>query len=154
MTTLVGTQKDFKDAIIALIELEYDAIGAYKSAIEKLENADFKENMTRFLKDHEQHLTRLKNFYTILEPSLKLPDKPDLIKGIMVKMKVSIGNAVGSDFSILAAMLDNELDTNTAYQRITIHTGAPEGIDAILTEAYNDEKRHKAWLEETLAEPY
>ena len=38
MTTLVGTQKNFASE---LIELDYDAIEAYKAAINRLENKRF-----------------------------------------------------------------------------------------------------------------
>lgn len=42
MATLVGTQKNFADALKALIELDYDAIEAYKAAIDRLENENYK----------------------------------------------------------------------------------------------------------------
>ncbi|KJV81801.1 hypothetical protein RHORCCE3_0998 [Rickettsia hoogstraalii str. RCCE3] len=36
MTTLVGIQNNFADAIKELIELDYDAIEAYKTAINRI----------------------------------------------------------------------------------------------------------------------
>ena len=41
MVTFTGTQHELTEAIIDLILLEYDAVEAYKAAVERLENKTF-----------------------------------------------------------------------------------------------------------------
>lgn len=145
MVTLVGTQTEFKKVIKELIELEYDAIEAYKLAIEKLKEVNYKNKLEEFLIDHKRHVAEIKQAYI---NKLDLPGSGDFIKGNLAKLKVVIANAIGSDKSILKAMLTNELDTNIAYERVNNHPQKPDDskITLILQLAYEDEKRHKAWL--------
>lgn len=145
MTTLVGTQTDFKDVIIDLLELEYDAIDAYQLAIKKVTDLKCKSALDEFLLDHERHVSEIKSFYL---NKFDLPKSGDLIKGIMAKMKVAIGNITGSDINILRAMLDNEKDTNTAYDRVVKHPQLPLEIKEIFVKAFQDEQKHKKWLED------
>ena len=42
MATMVGTQESFIKAIQELVELDYDAIGAYESAIKNLDKLEYK----------------------------------------------------------------------------------------------------------------
>ncbi len=148
MVTLVGTQSRFEDAIYSLIELEYDAVGAYQLAIDKLENIEYKEKLASFLNDHNQHITSLTNYYS--KSAIKLPTSPDYTKGMMAKMKVMLGDLTGSDRNILKAMLSNELDTNSAYERIVNHSAKPDDLSEILDKAFIDEQAHKIWLDKTI----
>lgn len=145
MVTLVGTQHDFSNVVMELLRLEYDALGAYKLAIKNLINNGCKAKLKEFSGDHERHIKEIKDVYS---SSLKLPRSGDVIKGAMTKMKVSIGSIIGSDINILKAMLDNEKDTNTAYERIVNHPLLPNENKEIFTNAYLDEKHHKQWLED------
>ena len=40
MVTMVGKQKSFIEAVKELVELDYDILGAYEAAIDKLENPE------------------------------------------------------------------------------------------------------------------
>ena len=44
MTTMVGTQKSFIEAVKELIELNYDALEAYEVAIDNIEDSEYKKN--------------------------------------------------------------------------------------------------------------
>lgn len=57
-----------------------------------------------------------------------------------------LGNILG-DEAILKAMISNEVDTNTAYQKITSHDGIWEEAVLTLHEGLEDEKRHKTLIE-------
>ncbi len=63
--------------------------------------------------------------------------------------KVVISSLMG-DKAILKAMLTNEEDTNIAYKRMEIHKGIWNEAKDILSAGYDDEKRHKSWLEERI----
>jgi len=145
MVTLVGTQSDFSNAIKELIELDFDAIEAYEAAINRLDNQDYKDKLNDFKKDHHRHtqeLTQLLKKHTISN----IPNGPSAVKQWLTKGKVVLANIVG-DATILAAMKSNEIDTNTAYERINAREDVWEDAISILKRGLEDERRHKTWLE-------
>lgn len=147
MATLVGTQEDFGEALKELVELEYDAIEAYEAAINRLENQDYKDNLISFKEDHTRHISELS---TLLKAhNIDPPTKASLVKQWLVKGKVIIGNLAG-DLQILEAMRSNELDTNTAYERMNEHENMWINARGPLSQGLNDEQRHKKWLESIL----
>lgn len=148
MVTLVGSQDDFIDAVKDLIELEYDTVRAYEFAIEKLETASYKTKMLEFLNDHRRHIEKLTGY--LRDRNIEAPSSGDLLKGMLAKLKVAIGNLTTVDENILRAMLDNERDTNTAYEKMVNHSSRTIDIESFLTDALADERRHKAWIENVL----
>lgn len=143
MTTLVGTQKTFSDALQSLLELDYDAIEAYKVAIERLEDKDFKAKLTEFKGDHERHVREISDL--LRKHGSDVPDGPSL-KQWLTKGKVVLADLMG-DRAILSAMEGNEEDTNTAYDRMHKHPEKwPDATD-ILDRGFRDEKRHIEWLQ-------
>jgi rubrerythrin len=148
MVTFTGTQHELTEAIIDLILLEYDAIEAYKSAVERLENKIFSSKLQEFQKDHEQHIKKLSEFLT--QKNIVPPKGPD-VKQWLAKGKTILAGLI-SDRSVLQAMNSNEDDTNTAYERMTNRDDLDEKIKSILSNAYDDEKKHKKWIEDTLEE--
>lgn len=143
MTTAVGTQTKFEDALYELCELDYDAVEAYEAAINRLEKEDYKATLRDFKNDHQRHIEEIRK---LLEThQAKIPEGPSL-KGLLTQGKVVLGNLFG-DNSILTAMLSNEMDTNKAYERLNTHT--EKWMDAIdtLARGLEDERRHKEWLE-------
>lgn len=144
MTTLVGTQSNFADALRALAELDFDAIGAYEIAINKIENVAFKAQLQNFKEDHERHVKELNQLLAIHNEKLALgPDS----KKWLTQGKVILGSLIG-DKAILKAMHTNEEDTNIAYEKVLNHAEIWNDAKEILSLGYSDEKRHKRWLEE------
>ncbi|STX29520.1 Uncharacterized conserved protein [Legionella beliardensis] len=143
MTTLVGTQEHFHDALYELCELDYDAIEAYEAAINRLDNADYRTKLTEFKNDHQRHVQEITSL--LKSHQAKVPDGPSA-KQLLAQGKVVLANMFG-DEAILKAMLSNEVDTNTAYERMNSHKNKwPEAAE-ILSRGWNDEKRHKQWLD-------
>lgn len=148
MVTFVGSQNNFEDALKELVELEYGAIDAYEAAIERLESAKFKGKLNEFKSDHERHLQEIS---TLLENhSLEVPEKGVLGKQLLTTGKVLLANMVG-DNAILRAMLSNELDTNTAYERMNDHADKWSDAVTIIKNGLQDERKHKAWIEHALS---
>ncbi len=145
MVTLVGTQTEFLNAINALIELDYDAVEAYQAALARLKSEFYKEKLAEFLADHERHIQELSEL--IMAHGNTPPTGPD-IKQHLLKGKVIAASMLG-DQAILKAMKDNEVDTNTAYERMNHHAGKWPGTLDVLKRGWEDEQRHKAWLEAT-----
>ncbi|MDF3046983.1 MAG: hypothetical protein K0R73_101 [Candidatus Midichloriaceae bacterium] len=144
MTTFVGTQANFIDAIKDLIELDYDAVEAYEVAINRLNNEEYKAKLKEFTDDHRRHIEELSDL--IEKHGGTAPTGPSMVKQWITKGKVVVADIMGDEM-ILAAMLDNERDTNTAYEKIDGRNDQwPDG-EGIIKRGLEDERRHKAWLE-------
>jgi len=148
MTTLVGTQSTFADVLYALCELDYDAVEAYQAAINRLENPIYKAKLESFKQDHERHIQEISAL--LRKHQGKVPEGP-CPKNILTQGKVVLANLFG-DNAILKAMLSNEEDTNTAYTRVSDRTDQWEDALVIIQRGLQDEKSHKAWIENTLEE--
>ena len=148
MVTFTGTQNELTEAIIDLILLEYDAVEAYKAAVERLDNKVYKSKLQEFQSDHERHIDELSKFLT--QKKIIPPKDPDA-KQFLAKGKTILAGLIG-DRLILHAMNSNEDDTNTAYKRMNDRKDLDETIKNILSRAYDDEIKHKTWIEGTLEE--
>lgn len=146
MTTMVGLQTNFMSALKQLIELDYDAIEAYDAAINRLESENYKSVLKGFKADHQRHINEISKF---LEDRQEVPPSGPTLKRVLTQGKVVLANLIG-DKTILRAMRSNEIDTNTAYGRITNYEDTPSEIQEILKRGLLDEKRHLAWIEQTL----
>jgi rubrerythrin len=146
MATLVGKQDDFKKALQELLELDYDAIKAYEAAIERIKDNIFKSKLNDFKMDHQNHIVALSSL--LRNHNEEVPTGPDS-KQWLTKGKVVLAGLIG-DKAILSAMLTNEEDTNTAYERMASRSDMWDEAKVILQNGLQDEKRHKAWLESVI----
>jgi bacterioferritin (cytochrome b1) len=147
MVTLVGIQEDFGDVLKNLVELDFDAIEAYETAINRLENKEYRDKLKTFKADHERHIRELSAL--LRQHDIEPPSGPSLGKQWLTKGKVILANLI-SDATILKAMLSNEIDTNTAYARVSIHDNIWPDSKEIINRGLKDEKKHKKWLESVL----
>ncbi len=146
MVTFTGTQAEFLDALSDLIELDYDAVEAYDAAINRIVNRDYKNKLIEFKEDHQRHVEELSE---ILTHHGKQPPTGPSTKQWVTKGKVVMADLIG-DETILRAINSNEVDTNTAYERIYHREDKHPDTEKILRRGLEDERRHKRWLEETL----
>lgn len=121
MTTFVGKQADLADFLKSLLELEYDAIAAYSTAVDRLDELSFKLRFEQFRADHERHTRTLSD--ALLRLGVDPPERPD-VKAILTQGRVVVGKLRG-DRGVLTAMRANENDTNTAYERAVAPTSNP-----------------------------
>ncbi|MBA2710323.1 MAG: DUF892 family protein [Tatlockia sp.] len=145
MTTLVGTQSDFTDALYELCELDYDAVETYEAAINSLENPIYIAKMKTFKADHERHVKELSGL--LRKHQAKVPDRPSP-KNLLAQGKVALANLIG-DEAILNALLSNEVDTYTAYERLNTFQNQWDEAVEILKKSLEDERRHNQWLQTT-----
>ncbi len=148
MATLVGTQSSPVALLRSLVELDYDAVEADEAAIEKLRDPGYRQQMESFCADHRRHIAELGP--VIRELGGRPVLGPD-IKRVLTEGKVRLGALLG-DRAILLAMRTNEEDTNTAYKRAVRHGGVDPRVQEILVRNLADERRHRAWLIDALAE--
>jgi bacterioferritin (cytochrome b1) len=149
MATLVGTQKNFLDALKELLEFEYDVAEAYETATAKInaENHAYRKKLLEFHQEHNYHITELSN---ILKSFNEKPlHKPDIVKKFLSNGKIYLANLIG-DKKILAAMANNEIDTNLAYERMNARHDISEQFKKFFKQALADEKKHKTWFENSI----
>jgi bacterioferritin (cytochrome b1) len=149
MATFVGTQANFKEALQALIELEYDVLEAYQAAIDRLESIEYKKQLEAFKEDHQRHIEELSAI--LINHAEKAPTGPSA-KQWITKGKVVLANLMG-DRAILSAMLDNEDDTNVAYERMVRMDDQWKDAKEYVAQGLADEVRHKNWLKQALSQP-
>jgi len=127
----------------SLISADYDALSAYRAAVERLSNEGARSTLQSFLEDHERHVVELSALMTSLggQP----PSRGDFM-GLVAKGRVYFGNVIG-DQGILAAMRSNEDDSNEAYEHALEANGLPRDIRRILEANLADERRHRGWID-------
>jgi uncharacterized protein (TIGR02284 family) len=146
MVTTIGTEDKLEDLLKDLIQLDHDAIAAYDAAVERIDSASYKTTLSGFCDDHRRHTVELGEHLTRLG---KTPPGEGDMKSMLTKGKVVLGALMG-DKAILQAMKTNEDDTNTAYERAVGHKDASGDLHATLQRALEDERRHRAWMVETI----
>lgn len=146
MTTRVGTQDEFVDALFELCELDYDAVEAYQAAINRLDDDSYKIQLSKFKTDHERHIREISAILS--KHNAKVPDGPSA-KHFLTQGKMVLANLFG-DEAILKAMLSNEQDTNLAYERLNSRKDEWDDAKEILQRGLEDEHHHKSWIEQAL----
>lgn len=145
MVTMVGNESDFGKLVKDLIYLEHDAIAAYESTIERLDDKALSAKVAEFHQDHLQHLSTLNEI--AVSAGVEAPTDGDM-KQVLTTGKIALADMFG-DKTILKAMRSNEEDTVTAYERASQHADARPEIKSFFINAHQDEVRHRAWFETT-----
>lgn len=147
MATTVGTESTFDKLVRDLLYLEHDAIAAYDTTIDRLGDETAKQQIVRFRDDHVHHVQTLKKIAA--EVGIEAPQEGD-VKQMLTTGKVALAALIG-DGAVLKAMRTNEEDTVTAYERASDHRDARGESKAFFTKALDDEKRHRAWMQDYAA---
>lgn len=145
MVTMVGNESGIERLVKDLIYVEHDAIAAYDSCIERLDDKELSAQIAAFKEDHLQHLQVLNEMAR--ELSVEAPAEGDM-KQMLTTGKIALADLMG-DAAILKAMKTNEDDTVTAYARASRHEDAIPASKAFFMKAHQDEERHRAWMSMT-----
>ena len=143
MPTTVGTETQIDKLLSHLVQLEHDAIAAYETTIERLDDASKRSKIESFRQDHTQHVEALKKHAS--ELGVDLPESGDM-KQWLTTGKVALAD-LGGDESILKAMKTNEDDTVQAYEQAAKNELAEGDLRATFEKALSDERRHREWME-------
>lgn len=143
MTTLVGTQSNFIDALKELLELEYVAVETYTAAIDRLNTQKYRDKLLQFKGDHERHIEEV---VSLLEKEGEKVNRGPGGKQIFTIGKISISSLLG-DKAILSAMSGVEDDTVAAYEKMNQHPGKLASANDIMKRALQDERKHKQWVQ-------
>ena len=132
-----------------LIQLDIDASYAYTEALKAIQEKDIHEKMQGFKHDHERHITDLTALLKKLggEPIKHTQD----IKGYVIEGMTALRSITGTE-GALKAMIMNEALTNKKYHDALEYTGFTEEVRALIRANYEDEKKHKAYIESKVSE--
>lgn len=132
-----------------LLQLDHDAIGAYRIAIEKLENRDWAMQISGYLTDHERHVRELNEAIVGLGGT---PMNEPHTTGPFKQALQSLG-AVGGDRGLLMAWRTNELQVRSKYDRYASKAVFwPDRVKALIDRNALDEERHYRWVVGVLEE--
>lgn len=144
MVTTVGTASDFRTLVEDMITLEHDAIAAYTTTIERLEDPGHRAKITEFRADHERHMRELHEMASAI--GADIPAEGDM-KELLTTGKVKLANLMGGDGSVLQAMGSNENDTIAAYENASKNTVVPAEYRPMFERGMADERRHKSYMD-------
>lgn len=146
MATFAGNQPDLGDMLHSLIELDFDAIEAYQTAIDRVDDAQVRVALEDFRSDHVRHVHELSR--ELSELGREPPAGPNL-KSVLTQGKVVLATISG-DKGILRAMRSNEKETNRAYEKATERADLSTDLAVKLSNNLADERRHLNWIEDQL----
>lgn len=138
---------DILEKLNDLMHLDVDAVRAYEEAIDKIDNAEVKNQLSIYRADHERHVQELRRLVTGLGGEAE-EAKPDL-RGVLIEGMTKLRSSMG-DEQALKAMHQNEELTNKRY-REAVSWEVPSDVHEVLLRGYDDEKRHIAYIEQQLS---
>jgi uncharacterized protein (TIGR02284 family) len=128
-----------------LIALDYDAVGAYEAAIDRINVESLRMSLREFQRDHERHIQDLSRIVTQLGGTPR--QKPDA-KGFILKGFTAVTSMMGNE-AALQAMRGNELLTNRTYRKALDEEWSDEAR-RVIERNFSDEQRHLAFIEAAL----
>ena len=126
-----------------LIQLDYDAVQAYKQAIEKIDDVAARTDLESFQADPERHIADLSQAVRMMggEPEKVGRD----LKGVLLEGLTALRSVTGT-LGALRAMRMNEKLTNRSYERALEVKQLGTARDVVLRNR-EDERRHLAAIE-------
>lgn len=127
-----------------LLQLEHDALPAYRTAILGLRDPERRAALERFREDHLRHVDEL---VALIEARGGTPWRlPHLPTGLF-KLALQMAGLPGGDRAILLAFKANEWQSQEKYARRALEADgqAPEILN-FLRRAAADEERHYEWV--------
>jgi hypothetical protein len=128
-----------------LLQLDYDAVSAYRLAIRELDSPSLTTQLEAHLRDHERHIEELGAHIEQLD-GVKMP-VPHLTGAF--KLAVQAAAAPGGDRAVLLAFKANEMQARDKYARAA-GMNLPADITGTVSRAAADERRHYDWAVESL----
>jgi rubrerythrin len=141
--------KDILDMLGSLAQLDVDAYHAYEQAIEKVEVASIRDELTKYQQDHLRHYQEISR--RIQEMGGSAPEFAQDFKGYFIAGFTSLRSVTGTK-GALEAMQSNEKMTNKNYQEASSHADLPRELHEMLITFYQDERIHLSFIESALNE--
>jgi hypothetical protein len=138
-----------------LLQLDYDAVGAYTLAISALRDRNLRNTLIGFRQDHERHIAELVDLIRARGGlPVRMPHFPTGIFKLLVQAAGSAGGLVGGfaggDRAVLLAFIANETQARDKYRRHANADDHPADVSRMLERAARDEETHHRWAWEAL----
>jgi uncharacterized protein (TIGR02284 family) len=127
----------------SLMQLDHNAVSAYKQAIEKIDIPNVREKLEEFRGDHERHIVDLDACIRRLGGTPKEISRD--VKGSLIKGFTALRSVTGTE-GALKAMKTNEQLTNRQYDD-AMSLEMPEEVREVVEKNRDDERRHLAFIE-------
>jgi uncharacterized protein (TIGR02284 family) len=128
---------DVIDELNELVQLGYDTIAVYETALDKVRDTLAKGDLIRFKVEHEGHLEDLARLVLSLGG---LPKDGRSLRGVLVDGLTAVRAATG-DIGALRAMRMNERIINRTYRRV-LAAPLSDDIREVVLSHREDERRH------------
>lgn len=138
--------KQVNKKLSKLMQLDVDAVRAYDQAIQNIDVATVRDNLSTFKSDHERHIEDLSA--AIRRNGGTPPERKPDVKGFFIEGFTSIRSKSGTE-GALKAMQGNEKLTNKTYQD-ALDSDLPADMRAIVKRNREDERRHLEYIEKAL----
>ncbi len=145
MATTTEGEETVLDLLNELIELDYDAIEAYRAAVLRVADPRDRARVSGFLDDHVRHVQDLA--VLVRELGAEPAGSGDL-RQILTKGKVVIAGLFG-DRLVLEAMKSNEEEATAVYAGAA-RRELPERVRALVERHLAEERKHHDWIVERL----
>jgi uncharacterized protein (TIGR02284 family) len=127
-----------------LIQLDIDAVHAYRQAIDACQVAEVRDNLTAFEGDHRRHISELEGAVRALGGQ---PPTGQDFKGFVIEGFTAIMSQ--GDRSALVAMRGNEEITTRRYDAAR-RASLPGDVIQLVERNYADEARHLDWIKQAI----
>ncbi len=134
---------DLIDHLRDLAQLDYDAIQAYDTAIEKIDLGAVRTQLENFRADHARHIVNLTDCIQSLGG-----DTPELgrdLKGVLIEGMTKLRSVSGTP-GALKAMRMNEEITNKTYEK-ALGLELPPDVRDVVEQNREDERLHLQYIE-------
>jgi hypothetical protein len=153
-------KNDITEVLCDLVALDFDAIEAYESAIDRLEDEASRTQLAEFKGDHHRHVQVLRAHVSLF--GMTAPTSDDF-KHFLTQGKVVLGSIVG-DEGILKAMRSNKDTTKQKYEQAVKTVQEARQSEVLLFDPMRgevllndlkrnleDEHRHRVWIQARLS---
>ena len=147
MATTLVSAPDVIDMLNDLIQLDYDVIQAYEAAIPRMDNSEHQGQLAAFRDDHDRHVRELDSVVRELGGK---PVNGSTMSLVVTEEKIAFADMIG-DKTVLQALKTEVNGTNKAYERAAGRRDLPQSAIPVIQTALGDERRHRDWLEKTIA---
>jgi uncharacterized protein (TIGR02284 family) len=145
----IGEESDLGELLCDMIVLDLDAIESYSAAIDRVDDESICAKLSEFRGDHERHVNDLSEL--VQGMGFTAPEAPAVNREV-AKVAMIMGK-MGGDRGILTSLKAMEDQTNFAYDHALQHPELEDEVRSVLELNLSDERRHRDWIVEQLAQP-
>jgi rubrerythrin len=139
---------DLGKRLVALAQLDIDAVRAYTQAIEKIDVEAIRGRLENFRRDHERHIVDLTPHIRRLGE--QAPENTPDLKGYFIEGMTALRSITGTE-GALKAMRMNEQLTNARYEA-ALQSDMPADVRTLVQKNREDERRHLKYIEQCLSD--